>query len=80
VGLLNDIKERLLSYAKDILDKEKHNDLSDLFEQWRNEVEKPHDIFLNIIKYFVLSPVEKNYIQKIQDELLESEKLDEQID
>lgn len=62
VNQLNDIKDRLLLYAKDILDKEKHNDLVELFEQWRQEVEKPHDIFLNIIKYFVLSPVEKNYI------------------
>ena len=36
------------------------------------EQEKPHDTFLAIIKYFILSPVEKNYIQKIQDELAES--------
>ena len=61
-----------MAYAKDILDKDRHSELDQLFDNWRDELEKPHDIFLNIIKFFVLSPVEKNYIQKIQDELLES--------
>jgi hypothetical protein len=31
------------------------------------------DLFLQIIKYFVLSPVEKNYITKIEMELKKSE-------
>ena len=32
-----------------------------------------------IIKYYVLSPVEKNYISKIEAELKKSEELDEEI-
>jgi len=54
-----------MDYAKEILDKERHQELENLLENWYRETEKPHDIFLNIIKFFVLSPVEKNYIQKI---------------
>jgi len=59
---LDQIVDRLLKYACDILDKEKHLELTNCFKEWREENEKPYDIFLDIIKYFVLSPVEKNYI------------------
>ena len=37
------------------------------------------DNFLQIIKFYVLSPVEKNYISKIEAELKKSEELDEEI-
>ena len=35
--------------------------------------------FMSIIKFFIQSPVEKNYIKKIEDELSESDKQDKKI-
>jgi hypothetical protein len=57
-----EIRDRLMNYAKEILDRERHQELEALFDSWRNEQEKPHDLFLAIIKFFILSPVEKSYI------------------
>ena len=39
----------------------------------------PPPPFQQIIKYYVLSPVEKNYINKIEEELKKSEDLDKEI-
>ena len=69
---IKNIKASLEKYAQEILDKERLSELNKLMKDFPSESEKLHDIFLNIIKYFVLSPVEKNYIQKIQEDLVET--------
>lgn len=38
-----------------------------------------NDIYLSIIKFFVLSPIEKQYIIKIEKEIAEGESLDAEI-
>jgi coiled-coil domain-containing protein 63/114 len=69
-------KQVLLKYAQTILDKERFRELevliNHLAEEDTNYQTLSSDMFLQIIKYFVLSPVEKNYINRIEQELRDS--------
>lgn len=66
----------MLKYGSTILDKERYKELELLVNALAEEDTNYHtlssDTFLKIIKYFVLSPVEKSYINKIESELMES--------
>ena len=66
----------MLRYGQTILDKERYKELENLVTQLIEEGSSPQtlssELFLKIIKYYVLSPVEKSYINKIEAELMES--------
>lgn len=46
----------------------------------QNKIKYSFEEFLAIIKLFILSPIEKKYINNIESEIKKSEELDEQID
>ncbi|EGR31553.1 hypothetical protein IMG5_107730 [Ichthyophthirius multifiliis] len=77
-NISQEIKDKLKQNASNILDKDKQKELDALLDQLEN-TEQPSDVFLQIIKYYVLSPVEKSYINKIEQELKKSQELDEEI-
>jgi len=45
-------------------------------EEFEQGSASQNDLFLKIVKFFVLSPVEKTYITKIEAEIQESLRLD----
>ena len=69
----------LMEEAKKILDNDKQKDLAKdlnkLLSNKENEIALP-EILLKLIKYYIVSPVEKSYIVKIEKELKEDEQLD----
>ena len=62
-----------MSYSKTILDNDKQRELSDdLSHLIENEAEIDLSyMILRLVKYFVISPIEKSYIGKIEKELRE---------
>ena len=66
----------LMEEAKKILDNDKQKDLAKdlnkLLSNKENEIALP-EILLKLIKYYIVSPVEKSYIVKIEKELKEDE-------
>lgn len=72
-------RQVVLKYGQTILDKERYKELEALVNQLIEEGSAPQtlssELFLKIIKYYVLSPVEKSYINKIEAELMESVQL-----
>lgn len=74
-----DLKE----YAQSIQEKDKFNELQEIlgFDETTDMKDSKYTFeqFMSIIKFFIQSPVEKNYIKKIEDELAESDKQDHKI-
>ncbi|CAD8073901.1 unnamed protein product [Paramecium sonneborni] len=75
-------------YGATILDKDRLKELQELLgkikqmiDQEVNQLSSDQLVVINVyqrqqlIKYFVLSPVEKTYINKIEDELVETVKI-----
>ena len=78
-NLSEDVKEKLMDYADSILDKDNQNELEGLLETIIMNPESINEHYLKIIKFFVLSPIEKQYIVKIENEIMEGERLDTEI-
>lgn len=78
-NLSEEVKEKLMEYADSILDKENQGVLDKLLEDIMTQPETINENYLKIIKFFVLSPIEKQYITKIENEIQEGEKLDLEI-
>ena len=68
-----------MKYADSILDKENQNELDNYLNGLLNNPDTINENYLKIIKYFVLSPVEKQYIIKIEKEIADGEALDAEI-
>ncbi|CAD8168767.1 unnamed protein product [Paramecium octaurelia] len=86
--LIEDVKTTPLTelerYGATILDKDRLKELQELLGKIKQMIDQDvkqlsSDQLVQLIKYFVLSPVEKTYIQKIEAELAETKNLDEQI-
>ncbi|KAL4455296.1 hypothetical protein ABPG74_012448 [Tetrahymena malaccensis] len=77
-NLTSENKEKLKKNASNILDKDRQKELDVLLERLESG-DDSSDNFLQIIKYYVLSPVEKSYIAKIEQELQKSQQLDDEI-
>ncbi|KRX11156.1 hypothetical protein PPERSA_10923 [Pseudocohnilembus persalinus] len=81
--LKDEQRQQLIEYSSKILDQDRQNELRECLEllvEGDGEIEAfSSDTFLEIIKYFVLSTVEKNYINKIEQELNRSETLENEI-
>lgn len=68
-----------MEYADSILDKENQSELEGLLETIIMNPESINEHYLKIIKFFVLSPIEKQYIVKIENEIMEGERLDSEV-
>lgn len=71
-----------MEQAKKILDNDKQKDLAKDLNKILNQKENENGIaemLLKLIKYYIVSPVEKSYIVKIEKELKDDEQLENQI-
>lgn len=71
-------KKAKLEEIKSKKDKEL-KDLDEEEEELQSELKYSFEEFLQIIKFFILSPIEKKYIESIETELKRSETLDSKI-
>ncbi|KAM3140377.1 hypothetical protein pb186bvf_007537 [Paramecium bursaria] len=72
----NPLKE-LLKSGQEILDRERYKELEQLLMSLDGQLSSYQ--LIQLIKFYVLSPVEKQYIEKIEQELQETEQLDQKI-
>ena len=77
--LSEETKEHIMEYARSVLDNDRQKKLlEELGALARGEVETAASLF-KVIKELVVSPVEKGYINKIEKELKEDERLEQEI-
>lgn len=76
---LENDRETILGYGDHILDQDNYAQLEKYLEELVVNPMAINDIYLSIIKFFVLSPIEKQYIIKIEKEIAEGESLDAEI-
>lgn len=72
----------LMEEAKKILDNDKQKDLAKDLNRILTEKENENgvaEMLLKLIKYYIVSPVEKSYITKIEKELKDDEELENEI-
>ena len=82
VGFGEEQSKVLMDEAKKILDNDKQRELAKDLTQLTQEKENSSslsDMVLKLIKYYVVSPMEKSYIVKIEKQLKEDEELDNEI-
>ena len=82
VGFGEEQSKVLMDEAKKILDNDKQRELAKDLTQLTQEKENSSslsDMVLRLIKYYVVSPMEKSYIVKIEKQLKEDEELDNEI-
>ncbi len=72
-------KATMMEYADSILDKDNQSELDTYLSDLLVHPDRINDNYLKIIKFFVLSPIEKQYIVKIEAEISEGESLDSEI-
>lgn len=75
----DETREKILIYADSILDKDNQAELDNYLNSLLLNPASINDNYLKIIKYFVLSPIEKQYIIKIEKEIQDGENLDNEI-
>ena len=68
-NMSDEVLDKLLKYADSILDKENHQELEKYLNDLHANPDSINDNFLKVIKFFVLSPIEKQYIVKIEKEI-----------